>query len=333
MENQSWIVDHASNGTYDSSCLRLVDGPIPAAPDGKMLVRTSMMSIDPTNLNWLKLDPRLQAVPIRVGGPMIGVSIGTVIESRVPGYRPGDVVTGLWGWRRFEIADPALVRPARGGDIPFEQQLAIFSHVGRAAAGGLTLIGSLKASDAVLVSGAAGATGSLAVQIARARGCRTVGIAGGSAKCEYLRGELGLDAVIDYKRENLTEVIPRHFPNGVDLFFDNVGGELLDVVLQNMAIGCRIVVCGAMSQYDISDRSNLYGVKNLPLLIFRRARMEGFVAEFGERNREIDHLLEELFYSGSLKARSHVVEGFENVPQALPMLLDGRNQGKLVARV
>lgn len=191
MKNQSWIVDRASTGTYDLRCFRLIEGPIPSAPDGKIVVQTLLMSLDPTNLNWLKLDPQLQAIPFGIGDPMIGVSIGVVIESRAPAHAVGDVVTGMWGWRRFDVVDPLLVHPAKPAtEMSFEQQLAIFSHVGRAAAGGMTLIGEVKPTDAVLVSGAAGATGSLAAQIAKAQGCRVVGIAGGPDKCEFLLDEL-----------------------------------------------------------------------------------------------------------------------------------------------
>lgn len=332
MLNQSWIVDHASGGRYDRSCLRLVEGPRPVTPDGKVLVRTVAMSLDPTNLNWLKLDPQLQAVPIGAGDPMIGVSIGEILESRVPDFAAGDMVTGLWGWQRLALAEPTLIRRTERSDMPFDQQLAIFSHVGRAAAGGLTLVADIQKSDAVLVSAAAGATGSLAAQIARSFGCRTVGIAGGVAKCSYLTDELGVDGVIDHHREDLAEAVPRHFPDGVDVFFDNVGGEILDVVLQNMAVGCRIVVCGAISQYDIGDPAELFGLRHLPQLIFRRGRMEGFIADFGERNGEVDRLLATLLDKGDLAVRTHVVDGFERIPEALTMLLDGRNHGKLVAR-
>jgi len=292
------------------------------------------MSLDPTNLNWLKLDPRLQAIPFGVGDPMIGVSIGVVVESRSSTYTVGDFVTGMWGWRRFDVVDPLFVRSTKPAtEMSFEQQLAIFSHVGRAAAGGMTLVGDIKPTDAVLVSGAAGAIGSLAAQIAKAHGCRVVGIAGGPDKCDYLLDELKLDGAIDYKNEDLREAIPRHFPQGIDLFFDNVGGEGLDAVLTNMATGCRIVVCGAMSQYDISDTSNLYGVKNLPMLIFRSARLQGFVADFGSHNEVVDRILDDLALSGRLVTRTHVVEGFDKVPDALTLLLTEKNNGKLMAQI
>ncbi len=334
MENPSWIVRRASSGRYDPACFEQVDSGMPPLTEGKVLVRTTLMSLDPTNLNWLKLDPVMQPVPIGLGDAMLGVSIGVVIESRCATYSPGDRVTGMWGWRLFDAVDPLWLRPVQPPEIlAVEEQLAVFSHVGRAAAGGMLLVGQIKAGDTVLVSGAAGATGSLAAQIAKVTGCRTIGVAGGPEKCRYLVEELGLDGAIDYRAGPLDRAVRDHFPTGVDVFFDNVGGEILDAVLRNMARGCRIAICGAISQYDIPDRDALYGVRNLPLLIFRQARMEGFVAEFGERNAALDQFLLELTRTSRLKVRTHIVEGFENIPKALELLLSGRNEGKLIARL
>lgn len=334
MTNPSWIVRRASTGTYDPACLELVDAGMPPLAEGKVLIRTELMSLDPTNLNWLKLDPVMQPVPIGLGDAMLGVSIGTVTESRCAEYTTGDRVTGLWRWRKFDVADPLWLRPLQPPQVlAIDSQLAVFSHVGRAAAGGMLLVAQIKAGDAVLVSGAAGATGSLAAQIAKARGCRVIGVAGGPDKCRYLTEELGLDGAIDHRDGQLDVAVRRHFPNGVDVFFDNVGAEILDAVLANMARGCRIAICGAISQYDIADRDSLYGVRNLPLMLFRQARVEGFVAEFGERNAMLDQLLLDLVRSNQLKVRTHIIEGFENIPEALKLLLTGDNKGKLIARI
>jgi len=186
----------------------------------------------------------------------------------------------------------------------------------------------------VLVSGAAGATGSLAAAIAKSMGCRTVGVAGGPAKCRWLRDELQLDAVIDYRAGSLVEAVANACPEGVDVYFDNVGGELLDAVLLNMAIGCRIVVCGMISQYDLQDASRAHGVLNLPMMIFRRARMEGFVVpQFQPRYSEFDAILRRLYFAGKLPVRAHVIEGLENAPEAVTLLFDGSNDGKLMVRV
>jgi NADPH-dependent curcumin reductase CurA len=173
----------------------------------------------------------------------------------------------------------------------------------------------------------------LAAQIAKAKGCRVIGVAGGADKCRYLTATLGLDSAIDYREGPLEVSIKQHFPNGVDVFFDNVGGQVLDAVLANMARGCRIAICGAISQYDVADRDRLYGVKNLPLLLFRQARVEGFVAEFGEHNALLDQVLLDLVLKKGLQVRTHIIEGFENIPEALKLLLSGQNHGKLIARI
>lgn len=334
MPNRGWIVAKASAGKYDPQCLELEDRDIPVLPDGKVLVRSLLLSLDPTSRNWLKLDPRMQYIPFGIGDPMLGMAVGEVVEARAPGFAPGDLVKGMWGWQEYAIADPAYLEPVADRSRPLETSLSLFSHVGRAAVMGLIGVGHMVSSDAVLISGAAGATGSIAAQVARSRGCRVVGIAGGDDKCRYLRDELGLDGVIDYRQGDLAASVRNAFPEGVDLFFDNVGGEILDVVLDNMAIGCRIVICGAISQYDLPDPAAAYGVKNLPLMLFRRARMEGFVVpQFADRYAEFDAILSELYEAGKLAARSHIIDGLELAPEALELLFSGRNAGKLIIRV
>lgn len=307
---------------------------MPDLRDWQVLVETRLLSLDPTHLNWVKLDPQLQYLPIGVGDAMLGTNIGVVLESRDVRFVSGQIVMGIWGWSTLAVAEAALVRPALPEDeMPWEEQLTILSHVGQAAAGGMLLVGKIRKGDAVLVSAAAGASGSIAAQIAKALGCQTVGIAGGAAKCRYLIDDLGLNAAIDYRSEDLPAAITRHFPQGVDLFFDNVGGPILDAVLVNMARGCRIVVCGAIAQYDAGSPPRFAGIRNLPMLVFKQARMEGFVAgQFGEQNDAVlEHLLQ-LYRRGQLRVRTHVV-GFDEIADSLCLLLTGANQGKLLARV
>jgi len=335
MEARQWVVSRASGGTYSPDCFRLDRRPVPATGKGEILVRTRLLSLDPTHLNWVKLDPSLQFLPIGIGDPMIGTNLGDVIESAHPDFSPGQVVIGTWGWAETALADAAYVRHALpANEMSFEDQLIVTSHIGQAAGGGMFHIGKVKSTDAVLVSGAAGATGSIAAQIAKAAGCFTVGIAGGDAKCRYLIEELGLDGAIDYRAGGLDASIERHFPQGVDLFFDNVGGEILDIVLGRMAPGCRVVICGAIAQYDAGHMGSFDGIKRLPMLIFRQARMEGFVAgQFGTAaNAEIIDRLIRLYGEGQLRVRAHVVP-FDEMPHSLGLLLTGSNEGKLIARV
>ncbi|GHE80696.1 NADP-dependent oxidoreductase [Amycolatopsis deserti] len=333
MRNRTWIIRAPSRGRYDPKCLRLEDRDIPALEPGRVLVKTRLLSVDPTTRNWLKLDPDMTFLPLAVGDPMVGVGVGEVVESDTERFRTGDLVSGLWTWQEYAVADPALLEKQTPRDgVPEEAYVSVFSHIGRAAAIGILEVGALAPSDLVVVSGAAGATGGIAVQIAKARGCRVIGIAGGPEKCAYVT-EIGADAVIDYKSEDLGKRLAALCPDGVDLFFDNVGGAVLDAVLENMANGCRIVACGAISQYDLAGAADAYGVRNLPLLLFKNARIEGFVVpRFADRIPEFDAVLHDLFATGRLRQRSHVVEGIENAADAVSMLFDGSNSGKLMVR-
>jgi NADPH-dependent curcumin reductase CurA len=333
VRNHAWIIEKPSRGRYTPDCLRWEERDVPSLADGEVLVRTELISIDPTTRNWLLLEPEKMMIPLQVGDVMIGVAVGHVVESRADGFETGDLVSGIWGWEEYSVASPMLIEKHVDGDAPLEAYLSVFSHVGRAAIMGLSAVGDLRPSDTVVVSGAAGATGSLAVQIAKAAGCRVVGIAGGAEKCAYVAA-IGADATIDYKSEDVLAALRAQCPTGVDLFFDNVGGAILDAVLVSMAVGCRIVVCGAMSQYDLERPEDQYGVKNLQMLLFRSARMEGFVVpQFAARQAEFDARLHELWNEGAITQRSHVIDGLEHAPETVNLNLQGRNEGKLMVRV
>ncbi|BBF71989.1 MDR family NADP-dependent oxidoreductase [Sphingomonas bisphenolicum] len=334
MINPGWTISRSTLGAYDPSCFALVDqGEVDIGP-GEVLVESLLLSLDPTHLNWAKLDPALQYMPVREGDLMLGNGIGVVRRSRADGYEPGQVITGLWRWARYCAVDARYIRPALAeAEMPYPEQMTILSHVGRAAAGGLLAVGKAQPGDAVLVSAAAGATGAIAAQLAKNMGCRTIGIAGGAAKCRYLVEDLGLDGAIDYKEEDLDEALGRHFPEGIDLFFDNVGGLTLDAALLHMAHRCRIVMCGAISQYDASGGQQERGIRNLPMLIFREASMLGYVAgDFDGQGADLDARLLDLYRQKSLKVQTHVVP-FADIPQALNLLLSGKNAGKLMARL
>lgn len=333
MKNHAWIIAKPSHGRYTPDCLRWEERDVPAVPEGKLLVKTHLLSIDPTTRNWLLLEPEKAYIPLAVGDVMLGAAVGRVVESKASGFESGDLVSGLWGWEEFSVATPELLEKHDEAGIPDEAYLSVFSHIGRAAVMGLYGVGDLQPDDEVVVSGAAGATGALAVQIAKAAGCRVIGIAGGPGKCAYV-ASLGADATIDYKNEDVPAALEKHCASGVDLFFDNIGGPILDAVLLRMAVGCRIVVCGAMSQYDVADPDELYGVQNLQMLLFRRARMEGFVVpQFADRQSEFDGMLRRLWDKNALEQRSHIIDGIEHAPDTVNLNLQGRNEGKLMVRV
>jgi NADPH-dependent curcumin reductase CurA len=335
MLSRGWIVAKASRGVYSPDCLSWQERSVPELRQGQVLVKTNLLSLDPTSRNWLKLESHAQYLPIKIGDVMLGVGIGEVLATQSLRFAVGDLVTGMWGWEEYSVASQDyLERVTLQAGEPLESYLSVFSHVGRAAAIGLHEIGRLNATDEVLISGAAGATGGLAAQIAKANGNRVVGIAGGQKKCDALLSELHVDHAIDYKMQNVEAEIARLFPKGVDVFFDNVGGQTLDAVLAHMAIGCRIVICGAISQYDLADHASAYGCKNLPLLVFRQGRIEGFVVpQLQARMAEFDAILHRLYAEGKLKNRAHIVEGLENAPTALKMLFAGENDGKLMIKV
>lgn len=332
MINPGWTILRPTRGAYEPSCFELVDQGDVVIGVGEVLVESMFLSLDPTHLNWAKLDPALQYLPVQAGDLMVGNGIGVVRQSRADAFKPGQVVTGLWRWARHCAVDARFLRAALPeAEMPYPEQMTILSHIGRAAAGGIFEVGKAQQGEAVLVSAAAGATGAIAAQLAKDIGCRTIGIAGGAVKCRYLIEELGLDGAIDYKSENLGEALARHFPNGINLFFDNVGGMTLETALLHMAQKCRIVVCGAISQYDASGGQQVHGIRNLPMLIFREATMLGFVAgDFDGKGPALDARLLQLYRQNRLKVKTHNVS-FADIPQALNLLLSGKNTGKLMA--
>jgi NADPH-dependent curcumin reductase len=219
-------------------------------------------------------------------------------------------------------------------EVPLETNLTIFSHIGLAAVTGMIGIGAVTAQDTVVVSAAAGATGVIAAQIAKAVGARVIGIAGGAGKCRALLNDFGLDGAIDYKADKIDAELKRLCPQGVDLFFDNVGGAVLDAVLMNLARGARIAVCGQIALYNSTDPGDGQGVRNLMQLVFRTARMEGFVAgQMMDRAAEFNAYLLDLYHQGMIKAPAHVIKGIENAPRALNLLWSGENHGKLIIEV
>lgn len=332
--NRVWVVERAVSGEYRPDCLRLVDGDMPVADDGEVLVRTLLVSLDPTTRNWLTLDPAKQFIPFGIGDAVLSANVGIVVESRHPGYAAGDTVRGHWGIADYGIPVPFTLERLETDGVPDEAQLSAFSHVGRAAAVGLLWAAGLRDGDDVVISGAAGATGSIAIQLAKHFGHRVIAIAGGPEKTAYCRS-IGADETIDYRSEDVEVRLAELLPDGVDVYFDNVGGPILDAVLANMAVGCRIAICGVMSQYQVERPEDAYGVKNLPLMLWKRATIRGFVVPDAgpELLGEYDGLLRELYRSGALRVRAHVVEGIEQAAAAIGINYAGTNEGKLMVRV
>jgi NADPH-dependent curcumin reductase len=263
---------------------------------------------------------------------MRGGMVGEVIESNGERFAPGEHVTGWLGVQEYAVCPESAVFPVDPAAAPLTTYLGALGMPGMTAYFGLLDIGGPKEGETVLVSGAAGAVGSVVGQIARIKGCRAVGIAGGPQKCEWVTGELGFDACIDYKSADVGAALREHCPEGVDVYFDNVGGEILDAALARLARGARVVICGAISQYNNLD--SMRGPSNYMSLLVNRARMQGFVVlDYLSRYPEAQHELAGWLREGRLIAREDVVEGFETFPDALARLFAGENVGKLVLKV
>ncbi|MEU1508837.1 NADP-dependent oxidoreductase [Kitasatospora sp. NPDC005748] len=305
-----------------------VTEPAAAPGDGQFAGRTRYLSLDPAMRGWLDDRPSYLP-PVGIGEVMRAGSVVEVTESNHPGFAIGDLVAGLFGVQEHVVSDgkgAVRIDPALASPSTF---LGALGSPGMTAYFGLLDVGALKEGETVVVSGAAGAVGSMVGQIAKAKGCRVVGIAGGAEKCAVLTDELGFDAAVDYRAGNVRKALRTLVPDGIDVYFDNVGGEILDAALACLAMRARVVVCGAISQYNATD---VQGPSNYLSLLVRRARMEGFVVfDYAPRYKEAARELGGWIAEGRIKVLEHVVRGtVDDFPQTLQMLFRGENTGKLV---
>ncbi|MYM26724.1 zinc-binding dehydrogenase [Duganella sp. CY15W] len=303
-----------------------------ALADGEVLIQTAYISLDPAMRGWMNASENSYMPPVALGDVMRAIAAGRVIDSRNAAFAVGDHVTGLLGVQEYAIStgqglfkvDPALA--------PLPLFLGTLGMTGMTAYFGLLDVGQPKAGETVVVSGAAGAVGATVGQIAKIKGARVVGIAGGADKCRYLVEELGFDAAIDYKSENVAKALRQRCPQGVDVFFDNVGGEILDAVLGNLAMHARVVICGAISQYNNLEQAR--GPANYLQIMVKRATLRGvMVADYYPRAKEAITDMAGWLRAGQLKTREDVVTGLETFPETFQKLFDGSNNGKLVLKV
>jgi NADPH-dependent curcumin reductase CurA len=298
--------------------------PIPVAGEGQLLVRTRWLGFEPAMRGWVEDRPSYMP-PVGIGEVMRGIAVGEVVESKLSGYAPGDLVSGMSGWQEWAIGDAGLRKLPEGTDPRLA--LSVLGITGLTAYFGLLEVGQLKSGDVVVISGAAGATGSVAAQIAKLKGCTVVGIAGGQKKCAWLTDKAGLDAAIDYKNEDVADRLSALCPDGVDVYFDNVGGEILDAVLARIARGARVVICGAISSYNLEEPPP--GPRNYYRIVAQRGRIEGFVIlDYLHRAAEATADLSAWVAEGKIVWETDVQSGFENVPKTLCRLFTGANFGK-----
>ncbi len=332
--NRQWLLAKRPDGMVSRDHFEYTETPIPEAKAGEVLVRNLYLSFDPTQRGWM-VDRESYLPPVAIGAPMRAASIGQVVTSEHPDFRAGDLVQTTGGWQDFVIAAPeqgpmGLTKLPVG--VTPEMMLSVLGITGLTAYFGLLDLGEPKPGETVLVSGAAGATGSVAGQIAKIKGCRVVGIAGGPEKCAWLKQEVGFDEVIDYKNEDVDARIAETCPNKFDIFFDNVGGDILEAALNHMNMKARIVMCGGISGYNATEPEP--GPANLMNLITLRARMEGFIVlDYLPRASEAIAELLAWIGEGQLKYQIDLQEGFEHIPDTLQRLFTGQNLGKQLLRI
>lgn len=305
--------------------------PVHDPGPGEVLVKVLYLSLDPAMRGWMN-EGKSYIEPVKIGEVMRAFGAGRVIASNNPGLSVGDHVTGLFGVQEYATSDGKVLNKIDTRVLPIPVYLSALGITGLTAYFGLLEVGQVKPGDTVVISGAAGATGMVVGQIAKIKGCRAIGIAGGSQKCGYLTKELGFDAAIDYKNDDVSKALRQHCPKGVNVYFDNVGGDLLDVVLAQLARFARVVICGAISQYN--STTGIKGPSNYLSLLINSARMEGFIvfnyaSRYGEAAREMAGWMA----AGKLKSKEDIVEGFHTFPETLLKLFRGENFGKLMLKL
>ena len=328
-KNTQIVLVERPSGALEESHFSVREAEVPQAADGQVVVRNVLLSQDAANRAWMQGATYREAV--NEGDVMHGYAIGQVVESKAAGWAEGDLVMGEIGWQEYAALDGRAVT-ACTDHRPLSQQISVLGIAGLTAYHGLLNVPGIAEGETLLVSAAAGSVGSLVGQIGRLKGARVVGIAGGPEKCGWVVDELGFDACIDYKGEDVSAGIAKHAPGGIDVYFDNVGGPILQAALFAMKDHGRISCCGAVSMYDGGPLTGPVGVPGL--LVVKRIRMEGFIVmDFMDRNAEALHALSGWAASGDLVVAEDIIEGLENAPRGLIGLLTGENRGKRMIRV
>ena len=326
--NRQVLLASRPQGPVTQDNFRIVETPDPRPNEGEVLVRNEWLSLDPYMRGRMS-DAKSYAKSVEVGEVMVGQTVGEVVASRDERFKPGDKVLTSLGWQSMGVAKAGEVHKIDPKRAPASYYLGILGMPGMTAWFGLREVGQPKAGDTLVVSAASGAVGSVVGQLGKVMGCRVVGIAGGKAKCDYVRDALGFDAAVDYKAGNLDADLKAACPNGIDVDFENVGGPVLDAVLARMKPFSRIVVCGLIAEYD-----EPYAYKRMRSVLVNRIRMQGMIVfDWKDRYGEAIKGLAELLAAGKLKYRESVIEGLENAPRGLIGLLKGENFGKQLVKV
>jgi NADPH-dependent curcumin reductase CurA len=328
-DNTQIVLIERPTGKLQESHFKIRQGPMPAAGADQVVARNILLSQDAANRAWMQGATYREAV--KPGDVMHGYALCEVVESNSSEFQPGDLVLGEAGWQQYAALDSAKLRRAPD-HRPLTHLLSVLGIAGKTAYYGLLNVAGIESGETLLVSAAAGSVGSIVGQIGKLKGARVVGVAGGSDKCAWVVDQLGFDGCIDYKGEDAPSALGRHCPGGVDVYFDNVGGDILQAALFAMNQRGRIACCGAVSMYDGGPLTGPVGVPGL--LVVKRLRMEGFIVmDFADRDAEAESDLSAWTADGRLRVAEDVIDGLENAPRGLIGLLAGENRGKRMIRV
>lgn len=332
-QNRRWILRKRPEADITADHLELVTAPVPDLQDDQVLVRNIYLSLDPTHRLWMS-DREQYLPPVQVGDVMRGGTLGVVEQSRSDRFQRGDIVKPMvGGWEAYTVADGKMVRPVdRHPDIPLSAYMSVLGATGITAYFGLLDIGQPQPGETLVVSAAAGAVGSIVGQIGKLKGCRVVGIAGGPEKCRWLTDELGFDDAIDYRNDDVPAALDRLCPEGVDIQFENVGGDIMDAIYSRLNLNGRLSLCGMISRYN--DEGVMPGPKDFGRVLMKRLTVKGFIVlDYQQRFPEALSALTDWVSAGQLQWKNHVVDGLDNALDGLSLLFSGGNDGKLMVRV
>ena len=333
MKRNVWKLIARPDGINFEEALELVEEEISDPENGQIQIKLKIISMDAGTRMWMSDRQDSYQPPIELGSSMVGVCLAEVVKSSNPAFSEGDLVRGFGEWADFANVDAESFLVLEKGLDRDEAYLSALGLNGWTAYVGVMEVGKPKPGENFLVSAAAGATGSLAGQIAKKAGCRVIGLAGSREKCDWLTNDLGFDVAINYKEDNLDESLKKHCPEGIDIYFDNVAGDILDTVMQNLALNARIPLCGLLAQYN-KEGARLPGPNNFDQLLMKRATITGFFCpDFLEDGPKIESLLADWYKEGSLKFKADITNGLENVLVSYKKIFTGENVGKTLVKL
>ncbi len=333
LENRRWVLRKRPEAEITAEQLKLVTEPVPELREDQVLIRNIYLSLDPTHRLWMS-DREQYLPPVQVGDVMRGGTVGVVEQSRSDRFTTGDIVKPMvGGWEAYTVADAKLVRPVeRNVNVPLSAYMSVLGSTGITAYFGLLDIGNPQPGETVVVTADAGGVGSTVGEIAKAKGCRVVGIAGGPEKCRWITEELGFDGAIDYRNEDVPAALDRLCPDGVDIQFENVGGDIMDAVYDRLNLNGRLSLCGMISRYN--DEGVMPGPRDFGRVLMKRLTVKGFIViDYQKRFPEALEALADWVSQDQIKWKNHVVDGLENALDGLSLLFSGKNDGKLMVKV